>query len=176
VERRAAPQGCEAVDRRELVGEPGGQQQPTGLHTLPAVESQPEAFVGEGVGAVHGALAELHTVISGELFAPDPPQLLWWGAVVGEQVVDRGRRGVAALAGVQEQHTAAAAAEGEGGGQPGRAAANDDRVTHGFLLWTEAGEGAGPRIGPPDRPVTVTSIHDYDNHSRMLREQSTVSW
>jgi hypothetical protein len=138
---------------------------------------QPEALAGDGVGAVHGGLAELHTGIAGELFAPDSPQLLWWGAVVGEQVVDRGRRGVAALAGVQEQHAAMAAAEGEGSGQSGRAAADDDRVMHGFLLLTrEAGEGAGSRIGPPDRPVTVTSLDDYDNHSRMLLEQSTVSW
>ena len=142
MEGRAAPQRGQAVDRRELVGEPGGQQQPAGLHAVAAAEPQPEALLGEGVGAVHGALPDLHAGVSGELLAPDPPQLLWWGAVVGEQVVDRGRRGVAALAGVQEQHAAAAAAEGEGGGQPGRAAADDDRVLHG-VPPLDQGSGQG---------------------------------
>jgi hypothetical protein len=102
VEGGAAPQRREAVDCREFVDQPGGEHEPACRHAVRAAQLQPEAFPGEGNGVLHGGLAELDAWVAGQLLAPDPPQLCWRGAVVGQQVVDRGRRGVAALPGIEQ--------------------------------------------------------------------------
>lgn len=131
MEGGAAPEFGKAVDRRELVDQPGGEHEPPCCHAVGAAQLQPEAPLGEGVRVVHGGLVELDAWVAGELLAPDPPQLCWRGAVVGQQVVDRGRRGVAALPGIEQEHAAPATAEGQRGGQSSWAAADDDGVVHG---------------------------------------------
>ena len=133
----AGPPVAEPGDVRQLVAQPGRDQQPPRRDPLTVGEEDPEpaAAVGHEVG--DGAGDDL-AAVPRDLVPAGGEQLGGWQAVAGEVAVHVGGRGVARLARVDHEDLAAGAGEDQGCGQAGGASADD-----GYVVMTHA-----PRLEP----------------------------
>lgn len=77
---------------------------------------------------LNSGVANFHARVLAELSATDLSELTWWRAVSRHEVVDVGRRRVPGMAGVEENHPLARAAQRQRGCQNGWATARNGDI------------------------------------------------
>jgi hypothetical protein len=127
VQHVACPPLGQAGDGRQLVAQPGGDQQTPGRDLLPAVEKDPEPgpAVGHQIGDDAG---DDLAAVAGDLVPAGGKELGGGHAVAGQVAVHVRSGGVAWLAGIDHEDLAAGSGQDQGCGQAGRASADDHYV------------------------------------------------
>ena len=128
MEDRAAVAGLDSGDRRQIIGDAGGDQQKPGRFLGAIGERHAKALVTPAsVG--HADRAELDAV-GHELLASQRVEREGRDAVAREVAVQRLGVPVARLPRVAEQHPPPAPPEHQGGAQARRPASDDDDIEH----------------------------------------------
>jgi hypothetical protein len=117
----------EPVDVGELVGQAGRGEHPPGDDGVAADELDPEAPVLRAGHAAHAPVEDL-AAVAADLLTAGGGQLGRRGPLATEVAVHVGGGGVAWLAGVDDDHRPALAAQLEGGREPGGRSADDGDV------------------------------------------------
>ena len=111
----------------------------------PSAQLDQEAAFRPPGGVHHFHRAKLDRVIGRKLLARDPQQVRRRRSVPGQETVRRVRPAVAWPPGVTDEHAPPAAAEHEGGAEPGRATPDHDAIVV-RRQGAQAGAGGGGRV------------------------------
>ena len=138
----AAPVSSETFDVGEHVDQSGGGDDAASDDGSAADEFDTEAAVCEA-GDVDGATGEDLATVAAHFFSSDRDQFCWRQAFMAEVAVHVCSRGVAWVAGIDDDDRSALTAELEGGGEAGGGPADDGDIAVSFdetwSVFTHAG-------------------------------------